>query len=108
MPSVIESLTGDNLFGAIRREKETGLPKIFILFRENLKLSLCNSEFELSNRLYYEMHFGMQIFVIGILILKSLIFSHSNWTPLVQFTIHVGLRDDLCLGFVNHIKEIKE
>ena len=43
IPSVIESLTDDNLFGVIRRENEIGLPKIFILFLQNLQFFSWNS-----------------------------------------------------------------
>ena len=81
MPSVIESLTAVNLFGVIRRENEMGLPKIFILYFENLQFFSLNSHkmrkkvivflnkySMMPNRLYYEMHFGMQILVIEILI----------------------------------------
>ena len=72
IPSIIESFTGDNLFGVIRRENEIGLPKIFILYFENLQFFSLNSNkirkkvivflnkhSMMPNRLYYEMHFGM-------------------------------------------------
>ena len=72
MPSVIESLTADNLFGVIRRENEIGLPKIFILYFENLQFFSLNSNkirkkvivflnkhSMMPNRLYYELHFEM-------------------------------------------------